>query len=183
MPVFRVLRVLAVPVALIGIAACRGESFVSTTDPTGAGMEKPLGADTVTIGDLDVWLHRVGNEQPAMESGPRNPFRFGLEPAPVPAQTSGGTPTGGPEQPSPTVRQMPQRSTGRPVERLKFVGLVDAPSSAGLIAVLTDGDVVFHGRVGETVDGQYRIVRIGLTSVEIERLPAGGRQVLHLARP
>ena len=103
----------------------------------------------------------------------------GLSWARVPAQAPRETPTGDTERPGVTVRQVPQR----PVARLEFVGLVDAPSSAGLIAVLTDGDVVFHGREGETVEGQYRIVSIGPTSVEIERLSASEREVLHLARP
>ena len=66
---------------------------------------------------------------------------------------------------------------------LRFIGLVEAPASAGQIVVLSDGDTVFHGRAGETVDGRYRITRIGVNSVEVEHLAGGGRQVLRLASP
>ena len=56
---------------------------------------------------------------------------------------------------------------------------VEAPS-AGLIAVLTDGEAVFQGRQGDTVEGRYRILRVAAERVEIELLPAGGREVLAL---
>ena len=49
-----------------------------------------------------------------------------------------------------------------------------------MIAVLTDGADVFQGRVGDTVDGRYRIARIAADGVELERLLAGGREVLRL---
>ena len=74
----------------------------------------------------------------------------------------------------------PVASTHGPADRqpLRFIALVDAPQSAGFIAVLSDGDSVFHGRVGDTIDGRYRIMSIGFDSAEVELLPSGERQVL-----
>ena len=46
--------------------------------------------------------------------------------------------------------------------------------------MLTDGDLVFHGRVGDVIDGRYRIVRIGLESVDVERVDGQGEQTLRL---
>ena len=181
--VLRSMSAVVVSMAVFGVAGCQGEPFSSTTGQPGSGIEQPPGTDTVTVGDLEVWLDRVANQRPDVESGPRNPFRFRSEPTPEPPQVGTEVPPGGPEETSLTGGRIPQRPPGGPVALLEFVGLVDAPSSAGLIAVLTDGDVVFHGREGETVEGQYRIAKIGPNSVEIERLPAGGRQVLQLARP
>lgn len=55
---------------------------------------------------------------------------------------------------------------------------MDAPRSAGLIAVLADGGGVFQGRVGDTIDGRYRITRIDPDAAEVEVLLTGERQVL-----
>ena len=49
-----------------------------------------------------------------------------------------------------------------------------------MIAVLSDGESVFQGRVGDTIDGRYRIRRIGSNTAELELLQSGERQVLHL---
>ena len=115
-------------------------------------------ADTVTEGSLDVHLESVARAHPAIERTGRNPFRFG--------QSSQGGPTvpdfttdGVPERPVLVVRDRPGASVNTLSGRLRFIGLVEAPHSAGQIVVLSDGDTVFHGREGETVDGQYRIMR------------------------
>ena len=139
-------------------------------------------ADTVTERDLDVHLEAVARAHPAIERTGRNPFRFG--------QSSKGGPTvpdfwadGTPDRPVLVVRDRPGASVNTPPGRLRCIGLVEAPRSAGQIAVLSDGDTVFHGRAGDTVDGQYRIMRIGIDSVEVEHLAGGDRQVLRLASP
>ena len=62
-----------------------------------------------------------------------------------------------------------------------MIGLVEATESATRIAILTDGDVVIHGREGEIIEGRYRILSVGPMSVEIESLQDGDRQVLRLA--
>ena len=47
--------------------------------------------------------------------------------------------------------------------------------------VLTDGELVFHGRVGEVIDGRFRIVGIGLESVDVARIDGRGQQTLRLS--
>ena len=64
---------------------------------------------------------------------------------------------------------------------LTFIGFVESPGIEGRVVVLTDGTLVFHGRVGDVVDGRYRIVGIGLESVDVERLDGQGPQTLRLA--
>ncbi len=46
--------------------------------------------------------------------------------------------------------------------------------------VLTDGDLLFHGRVGDVIDGRYRIVAVGLESVDVERVDGRVQQTLRL---
>jgi hypothetical protein len=63
---------------------------------------------------------------------------------------------------------------------LKFIGVVDAPAGAGRLAVLSDGRAVYHGREGETIEGRYRIIRIGAESIEIAYADGRGRQTIRL---
>ena len=64
---------------------------------------------------------------------------------------------------------------------LTFIGFVESPGIEGRVVVLTDGELVFHGRVGDVIDGRYRIVGIGLESVEVERIDGRGQQTLRLS--
>ena len=63
---------------------------------------------------------------------------------------------------------------------LKFIGILK-PKAAAPIAVLTDGKNVFYGREGETLEGRYRIERIGVESVEMAWADGRGRQVIRLS--
>ena len=64
---------------------------------------------------------------------------------------------------------------------LTFIGFVESPGIEGRVVVLTDGTLVFHGRVGDVIDGRYRVVGVGLESVDVERVDGQGHQTLRLA--
>jgi hypothetical protein len=64
---------------------------------------------------------------------------------------------------------------------LKFLGIISRPGRGGKIAVLSDGRNVFSGEEGGTVDGRYRIVRIGEESIQVEHLDGRGRQTIRLS--
>jgi hypothetical protein len=63
---------------------------------------------------------------------------------------------------------------------LTFIGFVESPGIEGRVVVLTDGDLLFHGRVGDVIDGRYRIVAVGLESVDVERVDGRVQQTLRL---
>ena len=63
---------------------------------------------------------------------------------------------------------------------MKFIGIVDARGGAGRLAVLSDGRAVYYGREGETIEGRYRIIRIGMESAEIAYADGRGRQTVRL---
>ena len=63
---------------------------------------------------------------------------------------------------------------------LSYIGFVESPGIEGRVVVLTDGEVVHHGRVGDVIDGRYRIVGVGLESVDLERIDGQGEQTLRL---
>jgi hypothetical protein len=111
------------------------------------------------------------------EAGRRDPFRFAAPKPPAavkivtPAPESPGSP-GGP----PLVMGPPQP----PPMMLKFIGVLK-PTGKTTIAVLTDGKDVFYGREGDTIEGRYRIERIGVESIEMAWADGRGRQVIRLS--
>jgi hypothetical protein len=69
---------------------------------------------------------------------------------------------------------------GPPPIPLRFIGIVEASARGTKVAVLSDGRDVFYGREGDAIDGRYRIVRIGVESIELEYLDGRGRQTIRL---
>jgi hypothetical protein len=65
---------------------------------------------------------------------------------------------------------------------LKFIGIVEARGQAKRYAALIDSTGhSFQGREGEIVAGQYRIVKIGVESIEMTYLDGRGRQTIRLS--
>jgi hypothetical protein len=51
----------------------------------------------------------------------------------------------------------------------------------GKIASLSDCRVTMRGREGDTIDGRYRLVRIGVESVVLEYLDGRGRTTVRMS--
>ena len=161
---------LIVALAVGGSPGCQSQLRGPADRFEPADMRGGPAADTVQEGELDLRLDVLAERRPARVVSRRNPFRFGrTETVRVPLVP--GRVGGAARETRPAAGQRP---------RLRFIGVVNAPRSAGLIAVLADGADVFQGRVGDTVDGRYRITGIARDTVEIERLISGGREVLRL---
>ena len=155
-----------------GIAGCGGPPNRPAGPSDPVGMNGRPAADIVQERSLHLRLNALSEPRPVRTVSGRNPFRFDrLEPDAVPSPT---------RRVPEARRESPRPAAAERTSRLQFIGVVDAPASAGLIAVLADGADVFQGRVGDTVDGRYRITRIAGDTVKIERLIAGGREVLTL---
>jgi hypothetical protein len=64
---------------------------------------------------------------------------------------------------------------------LKFIGLFGSPSRELKIAVLSDGrNPPFYGKEGDIIEGRYRILKIGVESVEIAYADGRGRQTIRI---
>jgi hypothetical protein len=63
---------------------------------------------------------------------------------------------------------------------LKFIGVTEAPG-VGKIAALTDCKHTVQGREGETIEGRYRIVKIGVESLVIENVDGTNRTTLRMS--
>ena len=174
---------------LMLLAACGTGTPDAGSDGAVAGVGPTSGAAGET-GAQDAW--QVARMDPGTgvrsnaESEVRNPFRFGAARSAPESGPSGG------EAQAPVIRGVPSDRDPVPPSwaagspggtgdlALTFIGFVESPGIEGRVVVLTDGEIVYHGRVGDVIDGRYRIVGIGLESVDVVRVDGGGRETLRL---
>ncbi len=125
-------------------------------------------------------LAALGRARPEPETGSRNPFSFDRS---APAASDDGERAALAAGPRTTAPPRPNGPTGPPPVApiaLKFIGIVDqAPKLR--VAVLSDGRNVFYGREGDTIEGRYRIERIGADSVDMAYVDGRGRQTIRLS--
>jgi len=172
----QLLLVTLVALLLVAVTlAYRGRTTTSDVTPppsnrTGAARTPPAPAP----GTLDVHLEALSANRPKPEAVERNLFRFKTKPpppAPPPVAVApvAPVPTGPPPPPPP------------PPIPYKFIGLVSVPGQSTRIAVLSDGrSNPLYGREGDIIEGRFRIVRIGVESVEMEYVDGRGRQTIRL---
>lgn len=173
----------AAAVAIIAIAAFR---ISTSTSPSPAATASPPGATSAagaagqqplnqkgSVTGVDLGALHTGRPEPV--GSRRNPFRFTPKPAPDPSPGSRGPMTPMPPMPMPTGPIEPPPPPRIP---LKFIGLMES-GRAGKYAILTDGrGLPIYGKEGEVIEGRYRILRIGVESVDLAYLDGRGRQTI-----
>jgi|SRR5471030_1149202 len=124
-----------------------------------------------------VRLEALKREKPEPEATERNLFRFKPK-APPPAP---------PAPPRPVQPVTPAAPTGPPPPpaiapiTLKFIGVMEAPAHGQKIAILSDGrNAPFYGKEGAIIEGRWRILKIGVESVELAYADGRGRQTIRL---
>jgi hypothetical protein len=121
----------------------------------------------------DVHLEALSANRPRPDAG-RNLFRFKEKPPPPP-------PPAPPPRVLPPPVEVPTGPPPPPPITLKYIGFVDSETPGKRIAFLSDGrGVPLSGHEGDTVLGQYRILRIGAESIEMAYLDGRGRQTIRL---
>jgi len=155
---------------------------IQRSAPQATGANPPAGTAAATspqkgpVADVD--LKPLESERPEPGESTRNPFRFKQKPPPQPSAATikqreeqaaqAATLASGPVEPPPPPR-IP----------LKYIGDVSDPKNPGKrIAVLSDLRGTYFGREGEVVEGRYRIVKIGVESIELAYLDGRGRQTI-----
>lgn len=114
---------------------------------------------------------------PVEPPGTRNPFGFGVPPAPP------RPPTPAPA-PAPPPRVEPPPPSGPPPLPpipVKFLGFVEDPARPGKVVSLSVGGNVVMAREGDLVAGRYRLVKIGLESIEMAYPDGRGRQTIRMS--
>lgn len=169
----------AVAVLLMAVALFSRANWTSNTAGNAPGQppaarsapQAAQNAQKLATGVEDLRLDSLEEPRPEPVDAARNPFRFKPKPPPPPpAPPSQGTLAApiGPSVPPPPPRIM-----------LKFIGILKA-QNARPIAVLSDARGVYHGRVGDLIEGRYRILNIGVESIELAYLDGRGRQTIRL---
>jgi hypothetical protein len=175
----RELALAGAAVLLIAIAAWSMQRGTSPSSGTGvpAGSARPNTTPRPKSPIPEVDLNALKLERPAPDGSTRNPFRFKPKPAPP--------------VPSPAMIRQQQaaaaeQAASEPVAPppppripLKYIGDMSDPQRSGKrIAILSDARGTYHGREGGVIEGRYRIVRIGVESIELEYLDGRGRQTI-----
>lgn len=122
-----------------------------------------------------VRLDALNAERPTPVTGERNLFRFKPKPAPPPPSPSRGTATGGVSAPP-----VPTGPPPPPPIALKFIGVLESPDRSQKIAVLRDDRGVYQGREGDIIEGRYKILKIGVESIDMAYVDGRGRQTIRL---
>jgi hypothetical protein len=67
-----------------------------------------------------------------------------------------------------------------PPIQLKFIGLASSTTdpNIGRVAILSDARGVYYGREGDIIEGRYRILKIGVESIDLAYLDGRGRQTI-----
>jgi hypothetical protein len=163
-----------------GFGGGGGDETVPPTDRARAaaaparGNRAPAGTPTVVA---PIALDALRATPPDPIASGRNPFRFQQRSAPTEDRGAGGPVR---EGPAPVV-QAPAPPPGPPPIPLRFIGIVDETRRHLKLAVLSDGHNVFYGREGDIIEGRYRIVRIGLESIEMTHVDGRGQQTIRLS--
>ena len=168
--------------ALLAVFAVVAYRAWTATSATPAQTSNGAGAATSSAGRAgqtaqrpaapDVRLEALDGNRPKPGGGDRNLFRFKPKaPPPPPPQAQR------PPAPVNPVPPGPPPPPPVPPIPLKFIGTVERGGQK--IAILSDSaGHVSYGPEGATIDGRYRIIRIGAESIEIAYVDGRGRQTI-----
>ncbi len=167
----------AVAVAIAAIAIYR-ISTTFTPNTTAAAASRPgvapsrqqVAGQTDRVPPVD--LEALKAQRPGPVDSRRDPFRFRPKPAPSPQPPQQMQPPPTPLTTGPVEPPLPPRI------QLKYIGILET-GKTGLIAIFSDGrGTPFYGKQNEVIDGRYRILRIGVESVDLAYLDGRGRQTI-----
>jgi hypothetical protein len=154
------------------------KSAVPAARPSNPRVQGTTGTDKpIDPAELDVRLEALTAHGEEASASGRNPFRFYVPPPPPPPPA--------PVVPTRPVREqpeVPQPPPGPPPIPLKFIGIVE-PKPGDRVAAFSDCRMTFHGRAGDVVAGQYKLVQIGVESVTMEYLDGRGRTTIRMSGP
>lgn len=156
-----------------------GKSAVPTASPSKARIASKENAAPAESGDLSVRLNALKQPRPSADGGNRNPFRFYTPPPPPPPPAPAARPVQALPQPEGSAG--PAGPAPPPPIPLKYIGLMEGVPGQGKVAAFSDCRSTMHGREGEILAGQYRLVRIGVESVVLEYVDGRGRTTVRMS--
>jgi hypothetical protein len=171
---------IAAGIALVVVAVTTArddDSTESTVTPVRSGQTPAASPATMPV--ADVKLELLQHKRPEREAGERNLFRFQARSAPPAAETRVAVAPPKPAAPPPV--PVPSGPPPPPPIGLRYIGLVDAPTQAGRIAILSDGrGNIFYGKDGDIIEGRYKVLKVSPDAAELAYLDGRGRQTIRL---
>jgi hypothetical protein len=166
--------------ALVAVAALAVWSQTGGTPQAASRAPAARAARAATAAAItppaEVQLDRLAAARTTPGQAGRNPFEFQ-------ARRAAARPAGEPPPPPPPMPEWSGTPAGAtsppPPIALKFIGVVESATGMKL-AVLTDGRMVSHGQEGDIIEGRYRILKIGVESIEMAYVDGRGRQTIRL---
>jgi hypothetical protein len=169
------LGVLLVVVAVVGYRALARTSATPSSSSKETRPAAPAQGGGAAVTAPDVHLEALNSERPQPVAAERNLFRFRPRAAPPPPPPQGRS-----TAPQTTVAPAPTGPPPLPPIPLKFIGRVEREGRP-TIAILSDGQgPPMSGVEGQVIAGRYRILRIGVESIELAYLDGRGRQTIRL---
>jgi hypothetical protein len=157
-------------VAVTAVAAWRLlRDSAPAVSPSASAAEPPraVGRPEGDVPRID--LARLDRPRPDSGVGHRDLFDFGAEPAPPPSR----------ERPVETVAPVavetpPPVTVATPPPlaplNIKYIGAFESKRGLKVAVLMTDRKEVLTAQAGEVVANRYRIVRIGLESVDVQEV-------------
>jgi hypothetical protein len=145
--------------------------------------QRPVATTATGPGELDVRLGKLQQPPPQQAGENRNPFRFYVKPPPPPPPAPRVLRPGDkdyvaplpPPPPAPGTPGHPDYVPPPPPIPLKFLGTLERGGKKW--AIFSDGgNVPRYATEGDLVLGQYKLIKIGAESVDMEYADGRGRQ-------
>jgi hypothetical protein len=172
----------AAALVIVAIAAYRISTPASPT-PGAATSSTTRGASGQQAANQKapvngVELDALHTERPEPVESRRNPFRFTQRTSPSPSPSQSSQPGSMPQIAPPPLPSGPVEPPPPPRIPLKFIGVMES-GKAGKYAILSDGRALpIYGKEGQVIEGRYRILRIGVESIDLAYLDGRGRQTI-----
>jgi hypothetical protein len=145
----------------------------STTIAAGPRVAAGAGAGAGGSDLPRIGLDRLTQMPPPVRVGIRDIFDFGPPPTPPPTPIPAATPTPVVAAASPTPVPTPAGPPPPPPVNVKYIGSVEAEKGPKVAFFLTEQKEVLTGQVGDTVMNRFKVVRIGIESVDVQDLGSG----------
>lgn len=160
--------------ALFGLAYRIRSAGAPGTAPPNQARDAREGQETVRArGSLEVELDHLKKHSPSKLRETRSLFSFHVQPTPPPKLVVNTPPPLAPF----ASRQPGQMSLSRPPIPIKFIGVVEQGTTR--VAVFSDGKgPPVWASEGQTVLGQYKLLKIGVESVTMSYVDGKGVQTI-----
>jgi hypothetical protein len=161
--------------ALVGVFIWPGLNRTAELAPGSSNRTGQGGGPLPDVPVVDLRLERLQAEHDELAEADRNPFRFRPKPPPPPPPRAAVRPAPPPE----AFTAPPPGPPPVPAIPVKYMGIT--VSRGQRVAHFTDTrGAVFSGKEGDIIEGRYRVLRVGMDSVELAYVDGRGRQTIRM---